>query len=788
MLMPRSIALRKHMQGRRGFLTGGVNLYFSQAAYDAYLADSRPTAADKALAGGAVKSAADLAVLGWTNAQSTANPPTLVTTKGGFLGYGASQYFNYSQSDPAPSAAGSSPPTLGTYTDPATGIVCETITFPAGAGGYATSRVTLSVNGTSLPAGDYVAWWEVYSDVAVPQTTVQGYVQGASSTSGNPYHTGTLVAGQWNTVVVGWTDSGSGGFNLTLYRNGDVLASPLTLKLRRRVMARVLSYAAYPTAVVNPTGALPGYVRTTNAAPAYGVPIAFDRGATTNLLTSPRTLGTQTVTVLSGVTYTLSAYGTGSVTLSGGGAGTLSPASTTMRGQLTFTTSSTSLTLTVSGSITNANLNPGYATTYLDTTGLAPPCYTAGTPRSQNLATGSGTQSITVVSGCVYSILHQAGGTYTLSGATTGTTTAGTTTTFVAASGTLTLTASSTPTLLQVWEGSASMAYVAGPYSEYPQRGIIDRGAATNVIKGSAAQWAARGTATKAGATDAQVGAYLQLRGLAAISANDVYQTATGLTVSAACQPGFWLRRITTTGQLNIADPTAGNGSWGIDLSKLPPYWVWINRNSPYITAVSAEFTANGSGANGLHFYRGSGASAIDVDIAIPTLISAANADAPDLGIPTTTAAVTRSACQIMLPSSYVADAGQMTVWGGSMVNPTDGNPEIVVGRTANGRVIYAAGQWARIYDGTTVTGAQSIGYGQQIIATRYGSGTQAACLNGGSVATGAYDGTMGSGSSVGLGHDGSGGAKFVGDHFCLKIGPPPANDATLQLASAGGV
>ena len=608
MLMPRSIALRKHMQGRRGYLTGGVNLYFSQAAYDAYLADSRPTGADKALAGAAVKSAADLTALGCTDA---------------------------------------------------------------------------------------------------------------------------------------------GGVNLSYTAKDGTLAT-----------------------------------KTSGTVPV----VAFDRGATQNLLTSPRTLGTQTVTVLSGVTYTLSAYGTGSVTLSGGGSGTLSPASTTMRGQLTFTTSSTSLTLTVSGSITNANLNPGYATTYLDTTGLAPPCYTAGTPRSQNLATGSGTQSITVVSGCVYSILHQAGGTYTLSGATTGTTTAGTTTTFVAASGTLTLTASSTPTLLQVWEGSASMAYVAGPYSEYPQRGIIDRGAATNVIKGSAAQWAARGTATKADATDAQVGAYLQLRGLAAISANDVYQTATGLTVSAACQPGFWLRRITTTGQLNIADPTAGNGSWGIDLSKLPPYWVWINRNSPYITAVSAEFTANGSGANGLHFYRGSGASAIDVDIAIPTLISAANADAPDLGIPTTTAAVTRSACQIMLPSSYVADAGQMTVWGGSMVNPTDGNPEIVVGRTANGRVIYAAGQWARIYDGTTVTGAQSIGYGQQIIATRYGSGTQAACLNGGSVATGAYDGTMGSGSSVGLGHDGSGGAKFVGDHFCLKIGPPPANDATLQLASAGGV
>ena len=66
MLMPRSIALRKHMQGRRGFLTGGVNLYFSRIAYESYLADSRPTASDKAAA--VLADAATLTALGFTDA------------------------------------------------------------------------------------------------------------------------------------------------------------------------------------------------------------------------------------------------------------------------------------------------------------------------------------------------------------------------------------------------------------------------------------------------------------------------------------------------------------------------------------------------------------------------------------------------------------------------------------------------------------------------------------------------------------------------------------------------
>jgi hypothetical protein len=93
----------------------------------------------------------------------------------------------------------------------------------------------------------------------------------------------------------------------------------------------------------------------------------------TNLLLNSATLATQSVTVTA-VAHTLSFYGTGTVTLSGTstagpavGSGAF-PARTT----LTFTPTAGSLTLTVSGSVTSAQLEPGaFATSYTPTTTAA---------------------------------------------------------------------------------------------------------------------------------------------------------------------------------------------------------------------------------------------------------------------------------------------------------------------------------------------------------------------------------------------------------------------------------
>jgi hypothetical protein len=93
----------------------------------------------------------------------------------------------------------------------------------------------------------------------------------------------------------------------------------------------------------------------------------------TNLLLNSATLSSQSVTVTAAA-HTLSFYGTGTVTLSG--ASTAGPVTGTgafpTRTTLTFTPTAGSLTLTVSGSVTNAQLEAGaFATSVIPTTTAA---------------------------------------------------------------------------------------------------------------------------------------------------------------------------------------------------------------------------------------------------------------------------------------------------------------------------------------------------------------------------------------------------------------------------------
>jgi hypothetical protein len=91
----------------------------------------------------------------------------------------------------------------------------------------------------------------------------------------------------------------------------------------------------------------------------------------TNLLLNSASLGTQSATVTAAAT-TLSFYGTGTVTLSG--ASTAGPLTGTgafpQRVSLTFTPTAGSLTLTVTGSVLNAQLETGaFRTSWIPTTG-----------------------------------------------------------------------------------------------------------------------------------------------------------------------------------------------------------------------------------------------------------------------------------------------------------------------------------------------------------------------------------------------------------------------------------
>ena len=89
----------------------------------------------------------------------------------------------------------------------------------------------------------------------------------------------------------------------------------------------------------------------------------------TNLFLNSETLSTQGVST-NAASYTVSFYGTGSITFSGTHTGTLNGTGVSDRVSLTFTASSGTLTSTVSGSVTKAQVEElSFATSYIPTNG-----------------------------------------------------------------------------------------------------------------------------------------------------------------------------------------------------------------------------------------------------------------------------------------------------------------------------------------------------------------------------------------------------------------------------------
>ena len=203
-----------------------------------------------------------------------------------------------------------------------------------------------------------------------------------------------------------------------------------------------------------------------------------------NLLSNTDAYVTETVTLENGSDYILSCEGSGSITLSGASTLVLSS------GEITFTATSTTLTLTVSGEVTSPQLeaicgSQVIASDYISSGVLSWPYHGAGvdgvkyftTDRDGGALTSSGvlieddatnlfinsdtpvTQTITVVSGSDYTISCTGTGSATITGAGTGVASEGTDITITASTTSLVCTVDTLDTV-QVELGSTATSYI----------------------------------------------------------------------------------------------------------------------------------------------------------------------------------------------------------------------------------------------------------------------------------------------------------------------------------------
>lgn len=210
---------------------------------------------------------------------------------------------------------------------------------------------------------------------------------------------------------------------------------------------------------------------------------------------------------------------------------------------------------------------------------------------------------------------------------------------------------------LYVW-GTFFQANVTEPPVFTPREftGIVNESASSNQFLNnhSTTAWTAYGGAAVAaidgpdGTSNAQ-----RISGLTLQQVNSgAYQLTAGHTNNAALALGFWLRKVSTSGVIDIQNNGLGvtKGRWTVDLATLPTGWVYLTRNSPYVVE-GAQFVAGVTGASSVCIARYSGADPLTVDVDFVTLPAGAQ-DYPPNSIVTAAAAATKAVDNHKIPWS----------------------------------------------------------------------------------------------------------------------------------------
>jgi hypothetical protein len=221
--------------------------------------------------------------------------------------------------------------------DPFGGTQAATVTATAGFGHVI--RTAGAVTGTNA-----------IMSVWIRRRTGSGTISVWNAAGGTVNITGQ-VSGSWARAFVAPTvvAGGSAHAFLQLATNGDAVDV-------YGWQTEAVTYQTTPSAY-NATGISQYFgPRLDYRIPPAGLLVESSR---TNIFVSSHTPATQTITVVNGTTYTVSFYGTGSITTSGANAQTISGTGATVLTTATFAASSTSLTCTLSGSVTNPQVEAG---------------------------------------------------------------------------------------------------------------------------------------------------------------------------------------------------------------------------------------------------------------------------------------------------------------------------------------------------------------------------------------------------------------------------------------------
>lgn len=137
---------------------------------------------------------------------------------------------------------------------------------------------------------------------------------------------------------------------------------------------------------------------------------------------------------------------------------------------------------------------------------------------------------------------------------------------------------------------------------------------------------------------------------VAAYGSNDIYQSSGGFTVATPVATAIWVKRVSTSGSLRIANRAGGGslGQWSVNLANLPDAWVRLTANSPYVSQSAAFVSTTPGGGAGLQI-ASMDTNALTVDVWRPWQVEK-NAAGPDFEVGAATVGRLITGCDIANP------------------------------------------------------------------------------------------------------------------------------------------